>query len=331
MTVRKVATALQQVAGPGVEVLKKTTAAGLRRVLPTAPDVDRVPEGQILQLPGRGETFVVDVPGPTPQSPTIVLLHALGCTAYLSWMATFGALSSRYRVVTFDQRWHGRGIRSSRFRFDDCADDVVAVMDALGVERAVIAGYSMGGAVAQKTWKRHPQRVAGLVLCSTARNYRGKQGERLFFPLMTAAMTPLAGYALAQVDRLAQTLPELPSIEVTDPAAWSRVEFRSTSAWSIPEALAELGRFDSAAWIGDVDVPTAVVVTTKDRVIPSRRQHRLASAINGAQVFAASGGHAAIVLGATNWVPTFIEAADNVIARIDPNGTAQSTGVTASG
>lgn len=318
MTVRTVMTAAQRLSGPGVDLLRKGTAAGLRAALPSPPEVENVPEGQILELPGRGKTFVVDVPGPTPDAPTIVLLHALGCTAYLSWMATFSALSNHYRVVTFDQRWHGRGIRSSRFDFDDCADDVAAVLEALDVDRAVIAGYSMGGAVAQLTWKRHPHRVSGLVLCSTARNFRGKHGERLFFPLMTATMMPLTGYALAHVDQLAQTLPELPSIEVADSAAWTRVEFRSTSAWSIPHALAELGRFDSAAWIGDVDVPTAVVVTTRDRIIPSRRQRRLAASIAGAQVFSAAGGHAAIVLGATNWVPTFVEAAENVVTRIDP-------------
>ena len=52
-------------------------------------------------------------------------------------------------MIAFDQRWHGRGIRSPRFRFVDCADDVAAVMDELGVEQAIIAGYSMGGAIAQ--------------------------------------------------------------------------------------------------------------------------------------------------------------------------------------
>lgn len=331
MTVRRIATTVQQLAGPGVGLLRKSAAAGLRAALPSPPDVESVPEGQILELPGRGKTFVVDIPGPTPDAPTIVLLHALGCTAYLSWMATFGPLSSSYRVVTFDQRWHGRGIRSQHFKFDDCADDVVAVLDALGVERAVVAGYSMGGAVAQLTWKRHPNRVSGLLLCSTARNFRGKHGERLFFPLMTATMMPLTGFALAHVDQLAQTLPELPSIEVEDSAAWTRVEFRSTSAWSIPEALAELGRFDSAAWIGDVDVPTGVVVTTRDKIIPSRRQRRLAAAIKGAQVFSAAGGHAAIVLGATGWVPTFVEAAENMLTRIDPDGTSQSTADVAGG
>ena len=131
----------------------------------------------MVDLPGRGRTFVIDVPGPTPDAPAVVLLHALGCTAHLSWALALGELSQHHRVITLDQRWHGRGIRSPRFRFADCADDVAAVMDELGVERAVIAGYSMGGAIAQLMWRQHPERVAGLVLCSTARNYRGAQAR----------------------------------------------------------------------------------------------------------------------------------------------------------
>jgi pimeloyl-ACP methyl ester carboxylesterase len=322
MRVQFAGTALRKVASAGADALRAGLGAGLKQIMPSAPAIEAVPEGRIVELTGRGRTFVVDVPGPSPTAPTIVLLHALGCTSYLSWVATFSELSQHYRVVTFDQRWHGRGIRSSRFRFDDCADDVVAVMDALGIEQAVVAGYSMGGAVAQLTWRRHRRRVSGLVLCSTARNFRGKKGERLFFPMMTAAMHPLASFALSHVDRLAQTLPELPSVEVANPTAWSKVEFRSTSAWSLPEALGELGRFDSAAWITEVDVPTAVVVTGKDRIIPSRRQRKLAESIDGAEVFTAQGGHAAIVLGATGWVPVFLEAVQNVTDRTTPGARA---------
>ena len=69
----------------------------------------------MLDLPGSagysgGRTFVVDVPGPTPDAPTAVLLHGLGCTAYLCWFGCIAELSRTHRVVTFDQRWHGRGI-----------------------------------------------------------------------------------------------------------------------------------------------------------------------------------------------------------------------------
>jgi 3-oxoadipate enol-lactonase len=309
------------------------SVAGLRcgfglaaRRLVRTPDLESVPEGRILDLPGRGRTFVVDVPGPTPHAPTIVLLHALGCTAYLSWVAALGELSRHYRVVTFDQRWHGRGIRSPRFRFTDCADDVVAILDELGIDSAVIAGYSMGGAVAQLTWRRHPERVDGMVLCSIARNLRGARREKLFFPLLTAAMHPISGYALARVERLAETLPEVPSVDSADPTAWGAVEFRSTSAWSFPEVLGELGRFNSAPWIAEVDVPTAVVVTARDHTIPERRQRRLASCIEGAEVFTAPGGHASLFLDAANWVPVFLEAVDDVVARLD-----ESAGLAASG
>ena len=308
--------ALRGVAGAGVAVLRGALGLGLRHLLP-APTVGNVPEGRILDLPGRGRTFVVDVPGPSRSAPTIVLLHALGCTAYLSWVATLGDLSRKYRVVTFDQRWHGRGICSPRFRFADCADDVVAVLDELGIDRAVVAGYSMGGAVAQLTWHRHRDRVAGLVLCSTARNFRGKVRERLFFPVLTAAMHPLSGYALARVERLAESLPETPGIDTADPTAWGKVEFRSTSAWSFPEVIGELGRFNSAKWIGEVDVPTAVVVTAKDHTIPERRQRRLAASIDGALVWTAPGGHASLFLDAARWVPVFAEAVDSVVERLD--------------
>src|ERR1700712_5087523 len=144
--------ALRGVAGAGAAVVRGALGLGLRHLLP-APKVDQVPEGRILDLAGRGRTFVVDVPGPSRSAPTIVLLHAPGCTAYLSWVAAMGDLSRKYRVVTFDQRWHGRGICSPRFRFADCADDVVAVLDELGIDRAVIAGYSMGGGIAQLVWR----------------------------------------------------------------------------------------------------------------------------------------------------------------------------------
>jgi 3-oxoadipate enol-lactonase len=299
---------------PGAWVVRQAASAGARRLLPQ-PAFDRIPAGRMVELPGRGSTFVIDVPGPSPTAPTVVLLHALGCTAYLSWAMAIGELSRTYRVVTLDQRWHGRGIRSPRFRFSDCADDVAAVMDELGVERAVIAGYSMGGAVAQLVWRRHPERVAGLVLCSTARNYRGASRERLFFPALTAAMVPLSRHALTRVERLAATLPEMPSMEIADAASWGRAEFRSTSAWSMPEVLSELGRFNSAPWIGGVDVPTAVVVTASDHTIPERRQRRLAASIEGATVHEAPGGHASIVLGATTWVPVFLTAVADVVER----------------
>lgn len=295
-------------------VLDQVAGLGARRLLPT--DSGQAPTGRMVELPERGSTFVIDVPGPDPKAPAIVLLHALGCTAHLSWAGALDELSRTHRVIAFDQRWHGRGIRSPRFRFEDCADDVVAVLDALDVDRAIVAGYSMGGAIAQLVWRRHPDRVAGLVLCSTARNYRGLRVERLFYPVLTGLTGSVAAHAHGRVERLAATLPLEPVLDRSDPLLWGRTEFRSSSVWGFPHVVAELGRFNSAPWIGEVDVPTAVVVTESDHTIPARRQHRLADAVPGASRHLAPGGHASIVLGTRTWLPAFREAVDAVGATV---------------
>ena len=308
MTFRMTRRLLERTTRTGLRMLRAGAAAGVREVLPSPPPLGDLPEGEVVDLPGRGSTFVVDVPGPSPEAPTLVLLHGLGCTAYLGWAHAIDELSRTFRVVTFDQRWHGRGIRSTRFRIDDCADDVAAVMDALGIERALVAGYSMGGAIAQQTWRRHPERVTGLLLCSTASTWRGHLGEKLFFPVMSVAMHPLSAYTLARVELHAALLPESPVLDVSDPTRWAKDEFRSTSLWSLPEVLTEMGRFNGLSWLPEVDVPTAVVVTERDRTIPTERQLMMAELVPGAEVFRAPGGHASVFLDAERWTPVFLEA-----------------------
>ncbi len=293
-------------------VARQRAGWALRKLL-TAPEVESVPEGRMVELPGRGRTFVVDVPGPEG-APALVLLHALGCTAYLSWYPVLADLSQHYRVVLLDQRWHGRGIRSPHFRFEDCADDVAALLDVLGIETCVPVGYSMGGAVAQLVWRRHPERVEGLVLCSTARNFRGTRREKVFFPVVSAAMLPLASVCRARVERLAAGLPDVPSVAAAD-RDWGMAELRSTSAWSAPAVLQALGRFNSAPWAGEIDVPTSVVVTARDHTVPGRRQRRLAAAIPGAEVVEVDGGHASLVLKAALFGPALLEAVASVVAR----------------
>jgi len=283
-----------------------------------APRPVNLPAGQLIELPGRGRTCVTDVPGP-PGAPTLVLLHALATTAALSWYPSIEALSQHYRVITFDQRWHGRGIRCEKFRLEDCADDVVAVADALGVDRFTVVGYSMGGAVAQLVWRRHRARVEGLVLAATARNFRGKATERLWFGATKVAMGRWGESVRTRADRLHSTLAETPAgLSADDPvvAPWAMAEFRSTSAWAMLAAIDEVGRFDSSAWIRRVDVPTSVIVATRDRFIPTRRQRRLAASIPGAMTYDVTGSHAALVLGAEEFVPVLVDACRSVTRRV---------------
>jgi pimeloyl-ACP methyl ester carboxylesterase len=283
-----------------------------------APKAADLPAGTMLELPGRGRTCVIDVPGP-PGAPTLILLHALATTAALSWYPSMQVLSQHYRVVAFDMRWHGRGIRCEKFRLEDCADDTVAVADALGIDKFTVVGYSMGGAVAQLVWKRHRERVEGMVLAATARNFRGKATERLWFGFTKVAMTRWGDGVRIRAERLHATLTEHSSpLSADDPRVgpWAMTEFRSTSAWAMLAAIDEVGRFESSAWIRRVDVPTSVIVATRDRFIPTRRQRRLAAAIPGAMVYDVAGNHAALVLGADEFVPVLVSACRSVTRRV---------------
>src|SRR4051794_41166201 len=111
-----------------------------------------IPGGRPVVLPGRGTTFVREAMGP-PGAPTLILLHGLGATAALNWFPVFELLSEHFHVVALDHRGHGRGIRPTRrFRLADCADDVVALADQLGIDTFIPVGYSMGGPIAQLIW-----------------------------------------------------------------------------------------------------------------------------------------------------------------------------------
>jgi 3-oxoadipate enol-lactonase len=73
-------------------------------------------------------------------------------------------------------------------------------------------------------------------------------------------------------------------------------------------------RFSSRDWVSTIDVPTAVVVTTRDRLVPPQRQYGLAAAIPGAKVFEVDGDHLACVRATGAFVPTLVRACEHVTA-----------------
>jgi len=265
-----------------------------------------------VQLPGRGRVFVRDIPGP-PGAAAVVLLHGLGATARLNWGPSFRALSREFRVVSLDHRGHGRGLRTTRFRLEECADDAAAVAERLGLGRFVAVGYSMGGPIASLTWRRHPEQVAGLVLCATARNFvpRGvARAARVFLPAAAevARLVPDAARGRMLARMLAR---------IEHPGLRDRVteELGGHSPASVLQAAGAVASFSSHDWIGRVNVPTAVVVTTRDELVAPVRQRKLAASIEGATVYEVDGDHAACIADADLFVPTLITACHDVAVR----------------
>ena len=74
-----------------------------------------IPEGRMAGAARPRRDVRHRHPGPHPDAPTVLLLHAVGCTGMLTWFPASARCRERYRVVTLDQRWHGRGIKSEEF------------------------------------------------------------------------------------------------------------------------------------------------------------------------------------------------------------------------
>jgi 3-oxoadipate enol-lactonase len=272
-------------------------------------DVERptVPHGRHVWLEGRGRTFVRQLAGPVG-APTLVLLHGWTATADLNWWASYAPLAAHFNVVALDHRGHGRGIRSpDPFRLEQCADDVAVLAAALGLERIIPVGYSMGGPVAQLLWRRHRHLVAGLVLCATSASFRDSRRERVLSGVATGTSVLAGALPLGRLTSAA--LGKWTGWRDRRESAWWGFEEVGRHDWAqILEAGREVLRFDSRPWIGDVDVPTAVVVTDDDAVVPTSRQWALASGIPGAISWPVNGGHAVCTTAPERFVPTLVAA-----------------------
>ena len=259
-----------------------------------------LPPGGPLELSDRGTTFVRHQPAPAG-APTVVLLHGLRVTADANWFTSYPALTQQYGVLAIDHRGHGRGIRSERaVRLADCADDTVAAMDVLGVEQAIVVGYSMGGPIAQLVWHRHRERTAGLVLCATAHRFRGVE------PVLEI------GPMLLQRLRATAEAPSKRSVFDREVRAWVTSELARTDRRGVMEAGASLVRFDSSSWIGEVDVPHAVVVTTRDAIVIPSRQRRLVDALPNPSVHEVDVDHVGCVGRPAVFVPALLDALESV-------------------
>jgi 3-oxoadipate enol-lactonase len=171
----------------------------------------------------------------------------------------------------------------------------------------------MGGAVAQLLWRRHPERVQGLVLACTAASFSHTREERLSF------------LGLTGLGALARATPP--------PArAWLTEQFflqhkrESWSPWAVNEAAQHdwrmvlqaggaIGGFSSHEWLPEIDVPTSVIVTLRDRVVPVHRQLRLVEGLRQPNVLRIDADHDACVSRADRFVPMLAEAVRHAAGR----------------
>jgi pimeloyl-ACP methyl ester carboxylesterase len=239
------------------------------------------------------------------QGPPIVLVHGV-TLGVATWAPQLRQLADAgHRVIAVGQRGHGRSVAGEGgYSLERLADDLAEVLEALDVRDAVLVGHSMGGMVAQLLAVRRPddlrRHVAALVLVGTAAGPMVRGAQAAMVPFMLGG----AGRSLARAERRGRGL--LP-IEAAGPFA-TRVCFgadpspadlelaRSMLAAMSPSAvsglLPGLLAYDVSGQLGAVDLPTWVVVGSRDVLTPPRMARALAGAIDGAQLVVLEGcGH----------------------------------------
>ena len=280
---------------------------------------DSLPPSRVVPVRSAdGVRLHTEVFGPEDGRP-IVLAHGITC-ALRVWAHQIADLATDHRVIAFDHRGHGRsGVppRRGNYSLDHLAADLDAVLDAtVGVdERAVIAGHSMGG-IAITSWaERYPQRVAtragavALINTTTGDLLRDVQflpvPARLSPTRVRAAGAVLKTFGGAPVLRAAQRpgrrfVSTLAVGRAADPAVAEFVYdlFAATPSagrggWA--RALVD-GLGPHHIGLQNLSVPTLVIGSQKDRLLPVGSSRRIAETVPKLRSFVElPGGHCAIL------------------------------------
>lgn len=222
------------------------------------------------------------------------LLMLVGYTAVrTNWAPLVPALSRQFRVITMDNRDAGQSDpESEAYTIADLAGDAAALLGALGIERAHVAGHSMGGFIALQLAVDRPERVDRLVLVSTAAAGAAVDGRPAHLPEPSSwikdpverARTRYRGMAApGYFDAHAEQLDELASL-----AAGNRLSFAGMTR----QSLALQTTYDVRRRLGDVAAPTLILHGEVDSTIPIRAARTLEARIPGARLVALPGvGH----------------------------------------
>lgn len=216
---------------------------------------------------------------------SVLLVHGLGLSGG-AWWRTVDALTPGMRVITFDHR--GIGLSESwtyAYTTEAMADDAVSILDALGVDRVHVYGFSLGGMVAQQIVLRHPERVRSLVLGAThsgGRRAATPEPEVVaFFRRRARVPSEEAAWASVpynygprsrteHVDRIAEDIARRLENPFNERAYRAQL-----LAGSLHNCYGQLGR---------IRAPTLVVHGARDRMIPVANARLTAERVPGARL-----------------------------------------------
>jgi pimeloyl-ACP methyl ester carboxylesterase len=226
----------------------------------------RLPSGLCLNVAEKG----------LPDGQVILLLHGYA-DSWFSYSRILPLLPAGVRAVVPDQRGHGKSDRpADGYAPDDFAEDAIQLLDALGIERAVVVGHSMGSFIAQKIAAKAPERVERLVLIGSAATARNEATRQLLNEVETLSDPVGTDFVRS-----------FQSSTIHRPVPADFFEQIVTESLKVPArvwkaALTGLLTADLTADFAKIRCPVLILGGDRDGVFARAEQERLATCISGA-------------------------------------------------
>jgi pimeloyl-ACP methyl ester carboxylesterase len=219
----------------------------------------------------------------------LVLISGLGYPLW-QWHKMVPFLAEHFQVITFDNRGVGQSDKpTGPYTAQMLAADTAGLLDALGIEKAIIAGHSMGGFVAQAMALDFPQKVAKLILCST--NFGGPhhvpvtpEAMKVLTDVTSDALTRFKnGLSVSTAPDWSENNPEM----IEEWVKWRVANPIDPAPYQAQLAIG-LGLLPEAAAFEDklsrLNVPTLILFGAHDKVVPPENASLLAEKISGSKV-----------------------------------------------
>lgn len=212
--------------------------------------------------------------------PAVLLSHGYGATSRM-WEGQVAAFADRYRVITWDMRGHGQsGDPADPARYSQAltVGDMAAVLDACGVDRAVIGGLSLGGVMSLAFHIAQPERVRALVLCDTGPGFRNLDARAAWNERALARACELEANGLAAMRGGDET----------------RLGTHRSARGLAGAARGMLAQFDDSLIqsLPTIRVPTLVVVGSEDTNFLGAADYMTAKIAGAQKTVIAGAGHA---------------------------------------
>ena len=231
----------------------------------------------------KGATIAFDDTG--GNGPPVVLAHGFLMDRTM-FEPQVEALAPHFRVITWDSRGHGDTVDDGEpFSYWDLASDCLALLDHLGIERAVVGGMSQGGFVSLRVALTAPERVRGMILLDTQAGTEDPEVVPLYQSMLDEWVVKGPSDEIAEV---------VSGLIIGEPAlseAWvPRWRARPHESLAMP-GQALISRDDITGRLGEIDVPALVVHGTADVSITMDKAERLAAGLpRGGDVVPIEGG-----------------------------------------